>query len=97
MSIREAIAKKMRTAMVLGFCCWLGLGALLVSGRTEFGALHVLAFGGFAAVILYVIFLVRCPRCKAPLGQVWASQYSAFSRHRLSFCPGCGVSLDQPR
>jgi hypothetical protein len=49
----------------------------------------------FVAGALYLLFRVRCPRCRGPIGQVIGSSGGPFSiSPRVRFCPLCGVALD---
>ena len=54
-----------------------------------------LLFGG---AIVAMQRIVKCPKCKARLGQTIAMPvaFSWGSRSKVGFCPYCGVSLDVP-
>ena len=99
MSIRDFLKRRTRRILAIGFGGWLLLPlSAIVSGGHEppwpLAVVGVLLFGG---AVLSMLFLNRCPKCRARLGQL--SGEIAFhwgTRARVNFCPYCGVSLDTP-
>ena len=57
-----------------------------------------IAFPGFVvffAGTLYLLFFLRCPRCRGAIGYVVTYLSGPFSiSRRIRFCPFCGVALD---
>jgi hypothetical protein len=51
----------------------------------------------FAGAVLTMQWTVRCPKCKARLGQTIAMPlaFSWGSGPKVNFCPYCGVNLDE--
>ena len=56
------------------------------------------AFPGFAVFFAgnwYLLFLLRCPRCRGRIGGTVSYLSGPFSISRkIRFCPFCGVALD---
>ena len=51
----------------------------------------------FAAAVVANLFLLRCPRCRGPVGTIQAllkQRFVSLAR-AMNFCPYCGVSLDE--
>lgn len=47
-----------------------------------------------AGAMIYIGQVVRCPKCRAPLGQTYfALRFWPQSKHRLDYCPDCGVDM----
>jgi hypothetical protein len=63
--------------------------------RAAVPTVGVVVFGG---AILALQRFVRCPKCKARLGQTIAMPvaFSWGSGPKVNFCPFCGVNLDEP-
>jgi len=52
----------------------------------------------FAGAILAMQWTLKCPKCKARVGQTIAMPlaFSWGAGPKINFCPYCGVSLDEP-
>ena len=61
-------------------------------------AIPIAGFLLFGGAILAMRRIVRCPKCKARLGQTIAMPvaFSWGSGPKVGFCPHCGVNLDEP-
>lgn len=95
MTIREHLAKKTRLFLGAALACWAFTAGGAFLG-TQDTAVFLIGFVGFTAAILAMIFLVKCPRCGAKLGQSgFAFIASRPGAGRPNFCPFCGVRLDE--
>jgi hypothetical protein len=58
----------------------------------------MVGFALFFGAILALQRLVKCPNCKARLGQTIAMPLALSwgSGPKVNFCPFCGVNLDEP-
>jgi hypothetical protein len=96
MTIREVLEKKRGVAVALAFLCWLSFaGGIVFTGShsKEFPLLIFIPFIGFGVCVLFLLFGLRCPKCKNNLGYTLQSSFWRISK-KLKFCPFCGVSLD---
>ena len=61
-------------------------------------AVPLVGFALFGGAILALQTVVKCPKCKARLGQTIAMPLALSIRSgpKVNFCPFCGVSLDEP-
>jgi hypothetical protein len=94
MTIRDYIKRRVRWTMAIGLGGFIlfafGGGA---AGVPIFAIIGAIGFGG--AILL--IGNIRCPRCRASLGQTIAMPVGMyFVSDKVNFCPYCGVSLDEP-
>jgi hypothetical protein len=97
MTIKQNITKK------LFLCLGIAITAMIILGFT--GALHVGEILSPIRVICLIIILgailygnlgIRCPKCKGNLGvTVVPALFSFSSKHKVNFCPFCGVSLNE--
>jgi hypothetical protein len=102
-TIREYIKRRVRLAMGIGIGSWvllavvgpLGAGGYrLVQSMLPFFA--IIGAIGFGGAIISIMF-IRCPKCRASLGQTVAMPTAMrLSGRQVNFCPYCGVSLDEP-
>jgi hypothetical protein len=103
-TIRDYIKSRVRWCGALAIAGWLTLaigGSLakdMPAGMPPF-ALPLLGFAMFGGSIVALQWLVRCPKCRARLGQTIAMPlaFSWGSGPKINFCPFCGVNLDEPR
>jgi hypothetical protein len=97
MTLRESIARSKRNGVIVTY---LGLAWFLVwmalSGAQPPWAF--VAFPGFTAFLAgtwYLLFFLRCPRCRGRIGHTVSYMSGPFSVSRkIRFCPFCGVALD---
>jgi hypothetical protein len=90
MTIRQQLRSQLFKARGVAFACWFVLaGVILFSPSDRWRALAVIPFAGFFGSVVYMIFFIKCPKCRAQLGQTMNSMRKA------NFCPGCGVSFDE--
>ena len=50
------------------------------------------------ALGMYMIFGIKCPKCKTRVGMLASQAFMplAIMKPTFNYCPGCGVSLDTP-
>ena len=69
MTIREHLTNKIRLFFGVAMLFWLLFaGSIVLDNVVPSWILSTIAFCGFGASVLCVIFLVRCPRCEGKLG-----------------------------
>ena len=89
MTIGELVKAQMFKARVVAFGFWLFFAAgIFLPTSGIYKTLLFIPFIGFMCSVLYILFLVKCPKCDTRLGQVMSSM------SKPKFCPGCGVSFD---
>jgi hypothetical protein len=97
MTIREVLNKRKRIAAIIsyiGLALFITIGVL--STRDEkLAALIPIAMLPLMGAMVYMLWLVRCPRCRGWIAPIIGYGGSPFSISRkFRFCPVCGVSLD---
>jgi hypothetical protein len=98
MTIRDYLKHRTRLVMGAGFAGWLLLpvSAIVTGGRGPPALFFLLGFGVFAGAIVLFLFVVRCPKCNAPFGQLAGEIAFRFGvRRQVNYCPYCGVSMDE--
>jgi hypothetical protein len=100
MTIRQLIVRQKRVATAItysGFAVF-ALGIILGAGEPPAAVFFAVAIPGFVVAFgatLYVMYFVRCPRCRGPIGftvSYMSWPYSVSSKIR--YCPFCGVAFD---
>jgi len=97
MTIRDYVRRR----VVIGYgLAFLGVGifmasAFLTDGRDKEADFFLFGFVPFLAAVVFIHFFIRCPRCKGNLALTPAVYPSLSRKHRLNFCPYCGVSVDE--
>lgn len=97
MTIREHLEKRLRwgTAAALSSLALVIIFGIMSSDEGS-PPLFFIGFIPFMATILYMNFGIRCPKCSGNLGLTIGHASMSFgSKHRISFCPYCGTSIDQ--
>ena len=97
--IRDKISRKRRSLMLLmlpGIVCFAG-GMIL--GEQTAGLFLAVGLAGFFcmfAVVLLMLFAIRCPRCGGNLGYAvaWPTTWNYSVSPEIRFCQFCGVDLD---
>ena len=102
-TIRDYIKRRVWWCAALGFGGWLmfALGTAIARNMPDVvppAAAPAVGFVMFGGAILALQRIVRCPRCKAKLGQTVAMPIACSwgSGPKVNFCPFCGVNLDEP-
>ena len=97
-TIRDYIKRRVRWLMAIGLAAWLSI-PLWMAATHDPAQPYVpfVAITVFGSAVLGMQFFVRCPRCKARLGQIGMQIGISFLKPTVNFCPYCGVSLDEPR
>ena len=96
MTIQHTISKKLYLAKITGLICWLAFSlTIFLPLEKEYFILSLLPFLGFGGVVIYIVFLIKCPECKASIGRESMSGVSLFkSEIKLKTCPHCGAHFD---
>lgn len=97
MTIRHNIKKKLFlclgiavTAMII-----LAITGVLQNGES-ISPIFIACFFAFLGSILFCNLGIRCPKCKGNLGiTVVPALFTFSSKHKVKYCPFCGVSLDE--
>lgn len=102
-TIRQFIKRRIYWCAAVAFAGWLmfplgGIIAKKLPDGLPTIALPAVGFVMFVGAILALQLIVRCPKCKARLGQTIAMPvaFSLGSGPKVNFCPFCGVNLDEP-
>lgn len=103
MTIREYIKRRVRLAMGIGIGSWVLLAIVGPLGAGGYPLVQsllplfaIIGATGFGGAIISIMF-IRCPKCRASLGQTVAMPTAIrLSGRQINFCPYCGVSLDEP-
>ena len=95
MTIQNSIAKKIFLAKILGFIFWIAFSmSMLLPLEKEYFILSLIPFIGFGCIVVFILFLVRCPSCHASIGRVSMSGVSLFkSDLKIRSCPYCKVDF----
>jgi len=103
LSIRLYLKRRVWWCAGIAFAGWLmfPLAAAIAKKLPEGAPQAALPFVGLAlffGAILALQRLVKCPNCKARLGQTIAMPLALSwgSGPKVNFCPFCGVNLDEP-
>ena len=95
MTIRDTLKKKLKIAIVAGLVGWLIFAGGAILLENQYPAIFIVGFILFGGAIIYAFYFVRCPKCNAPIGQIFSMPgYSFLSKHKVNFCPSCGVEMD---
>lgn len=103
-TIRDYLTRRIRWCLAFALGGWLlialggGLAGYLPAALPR-PAIPLLGFAVFFGAIIAMQRWIKCPKCKANLGRTIAMPlaFHLGSGPRVSFCPFCGVSLDEPR
>jgi hypothetical protein len=101
-TLRQYLKRRVWWCAGVAICGWLLLALASAIGKhmpdgVPAGGIVVAGFLLFGGAIFALQRIVKCPKCKARLGQTIAMPL-AFSWGRgpkVNFCPYCGVNLDQ--
>ncbi len=99
MTIRDKIQVARRkagiAAMIGWLVCLLGM-PLTLFGSQVFLLVSIPGVLVCAAGVLYILFGIRCPQCRGPLGYAISYPPKGFFSisERIRFCQFCGVELD---
>ena len=103
-TIRDYLKSRIRWygAIALGGWVLMALGGALAKRLPEGipqPAIPLTGFLVFFGAIVAMQRSIKCPKCKAKLGQTIAMPlaFSWGSGPKVNFCPFCGVNLDEPR
>ncbi len=96
MTVRDFLTRKKRKVSIIAFASWLILAiAGILSSRYKTFIFIVPAFIVFMASVIYLIFGIRCPRCKGMMGHVSSYSSGPFSISRkINYCPFCGLDIN---
>ena|SRR5437667_11937451 len=97
MTLRESIVRRKRIGAIVTYLglAWF-VGWMALSGAQPLWL--VVAFPGFVVFFAgtwYLLFFLRCPRCRGRIGYTVSYPSGPLSvSRRIRFCPFCGVALD---
>jgi hypothetical protein len=100
MTIRDYIKRRVRWGFGIAIGSWLFVVVTWPLGLwgPRLGYLPFIGMIGFIGAIVSFLF-IRCPKCRARLGQTIAMPTAMrFTRRspEVKYCPFCGVGLDEP-
>jgi len=98
-NIRDRISRKRQRLLLLmipGFLCFFG-GMILAERTLWLLAIGFVGFFSMFALVLFMLFAVRCPNCGGNLGYAvaWPVKWDHSVSEKIRFCPFCGVSMDK--
>jgi hypothetical protein len=97
MTIRESLSRRKRTAVIImyvGFVLFASVGILSMHNEKLEFLIPIALLPSMAAGV-YMLYGIRCPRCRGWIASIIAYGGSPFRvSPKLRFCPFCGVSLD---
>jgi hypothetical protein len=97
MTVRDWLSKRKRISTIVGVVGWGSLMASVALTRTVPPPWYLIVPGmvAFFAAASYLVFFLRCPRCRGPIGNAinYPGGFLSVSP-RIRFCPFCGVALD---
>jgi len=97
MTIRQAVRRKVTAALsVSGICVALLLAIVRLWPDAPWAWVGIFLMLGSVAPLLYVVWLVSCPKCNAIFGQCNVFNV-AFNLGGIPHCPNCGATLDGPQ
>jgi hypothetical protein len=100
MTIRVFLTSRFRKLMFFGILAWICAAGLTLSEASRLvpAWITTIPIFCFAAVVLLVLFWIRCPRCGGRMGQLagFLNAKERFFQRRINFCPYCGVNFDEP-
>jgi hypothetical protein len=96
-TIRDYIKRRVRWGAGVAVVSWLFIAFTASTGALgpKPGLIPFIGFLGFAGALLSFMF-IRCPKCRARLGQTIALP-AAFRQFgpKVKYCPFCAVDLDE--
>jgi hypothetical protein len=98
MTPRQIIRSKCETALWLVLIVLAMFVALaILEPGPGYGWIYVVLFFAFLGVASYANWIIACPKCHLPFGQmVWNVAYPSLSIMPFKVCPHCSLPLDRP-
>lgn len=95
MTIQANLSRKLYKAKIMGFLFWLTFSlTIFLPLEKEYFIVSLLPFLGFGIVAIYIMFLIKCPNCRAPIGRESMKGVSLFkSDVKIKKCPHCGTDF----
>ena len=81
----------MKKAKTIAFGSWLIFALSILWTNPVTGVLGLIGFLGFGGSIVYMMFIVTCPKCQARLGQ------TALQSKNMRYCPECGIDFSESK
>src|SRR4030088_2919847 len=94
-TIRAYIKRRVRWCMAIGIGGWAVI-ATSIGTRIDNPIVRILGFLMFGGAILALQW-IKCPRYSVRLGKIEITIGVRRLKPHPTFCPYCGVSLDEPR
>lgn len=93
---RSTIDRKRRKYIVTGYIAFgaFALAGFLSTINQALLPLTLAAFLVFAASILFLIYGIRCPRCRKAIGYTFMGSGGPFSASKIRYCPYCALDFD---
>jgi hypothetical protein len=103
-TIRDYIKRRVRATMLVAVGGWLfmvlaGLVAERQIGQSGNPIPLIIGFALFGGAILWMTYMLKCPKCGASLRQIAMEiglRFGSSKRRLVRFCPYCGADIDQP-
>ena len=93
---RSTIDSKRRKYLVIGYIAFavFALAGFVSTINQAFLPLTLTAFLVFAACSLFLIYGIRCPRCRKAIGYTFMASGVPFSASKIRYCPYCALDFD---
>ena len=93
---RSTIDRKRQKYMLTGYIAFgaFALAGFLSTINRVFLPLTLTAFLVFAACSLFLIYGIRCPRCRNAIGYTFVGSGVPFSASKIRYCPYCALDFD---
>ena len=95
MTVHEDLSKKLFRAKIAGLLSWIVFSvSMFIPLQIEVYIISLLSFIVFFVIVIYVMFLIKCPACQSPIGRVCMSGVTLFkSDIQLKRCPHCAYDF----
>lgn len=100
MTIRDLVNKKKRNAAIVYFVAFpVFIISILVGINYNYKPIILFAVAAFIIMfvsLFYLLYGIRCPRCRNFLGPITSYFGWPFSiSKKINYCPFCGIKMDE--